>query len=230
MKRLLCTISFLIITYMVSAQSVALQDSVRHNNNTNEADELQLNLEVIEQIDFGSVFMGAPTYSAEKSWLLPDETLPVALPGEVSLDMRQMLTLRPYKANTPYNWDPVKQKRISVKKDTWRNDPFRHFKTQFIYSNWAKTPFDKGIRSSLAEIEASGMRYNILAGRSGGATVGAWQKVGAPTGYDLMTPFSKDFWDKKGRLRRLRTLEVLSQYGDSTTVNVAAPVVKPAVR
>lgn len=41
----------------------------------------------------------------------------------------------------------------------------------------------------------------------------------------LMTIFTKDFWDKKGRNRRSRTLEVLKAYGDSTTVLLPEPIV-----
>ena len=40
-----------------------------------------------------------------------------------------------------------------------------------------------------------------------------------------MTIFTKDFWDKKGRNRRSRTLEVLKAYGDSTTVLLPEPIV-----
>ena len=32
-----------------------------------------------------------------------------------------------------------------------------------------------------------------------------------------MAVFTKNFWDKKGKERRERTLEVLRAYGDSTT-------------
>ena len=44
-------------------------------------------------------------------------------------------------------------------------------------------------------------------------------------GLDLMTIFTKDFWDKKGRERRARTLEVLKAYGDSTTVLLPEPII-----
>jgi hypothetical protein len=33
-----------------------------------------------------------------------------------------------------------------------------------------------------------------------------------------MTPFTREFWNFKGRKRRARTLEVLKAYGDSITV------------
>lgn len=42
--------------------------------------------------------------------------------------------------------------------------------------------------------------------------------AGAGGGMDLMKPFTREFWDFKGRKRRLRTLEVLRAYGDSVTI------------
>ena len=43
-------------------------------------------------------------------------------------------------------------------------------------------------------------------------------------GLDLMAVFTKNFWDKKGKERRERTLEVLRTYGDSTTVLINRPI------
>ena len=50
--------------------------------------------------------------------------------------------------------------------------------------------------------------------------VGGWQGAsgGGISGLDLMTPFTREFWNFKGRKRRARTLEVLKAYGDSITV------------
>ena len=45
--------------------------------------------------------------------MLPDESLPEALPKP-----KVVLSLMPYKANTPYNWDPVFQKKIRMDKNT----------------------------------------------------------------------------------------------------------------
>ena len=177
---------------------------------------------MIDAIDFGSGGIGTPMISTEKQWLMHDESLPVALPNKQPLDKKVYLSLRPYTANTPYDYDPVRQKKIKVNKDTWRNDPFRHFKTQFIYSNWAKSPLDKGVRNSLAEIEASGQRQNPF--------TQSWHSTSAPTGNDFMPPFTKDFWNRSAVKRRRRTMEVLSQYGDSTTANINVPIMMPVIR
>ena len=69
--------------------------------------------------------------------------------------------------------------------------------------------------------------YNsgIALGRRGvtvqGGTIG---------GLDFMILFTKDFWDKKGRETRSRTLEVLKAYGDSTTVLIPHSVLEPITR
>ena len=50
--------------------------------------------------------------------------------------------------------------------------------------------------------------------------VGSWQGASGGLGFsgDFMAPFTKEFWNVKGRKRRARTLEVLKAYGDSITV------------
>ena len=60
--------------------------------------------------------------------------------------------------------------------------------------------------------------------------VGAWQPTATGSGNDFMAPFTKEFWDRSGRKRRQRTLLVLSQYGDSTSVNVNQPINLPVNR
>lgn len=41
-----------------------------------------------------------------------------------------------------------------------------------------------------------------------------------------MAPFTKDFWNIKGRKRRARTLEVLKTYGDSISVRRNDAIIK----
>ena len=62
----------------------------------------------------------------------------------------------------------------------------------------------------LGTFQISDLVYNTL-----GGTIG---------GLDLMAVFTKNFWDKKGRDRCERTLEVLRAYGDSTTVLINKPI------
>lgn len=231
-KRLFLSAVALLLKVVCYAQWSA-QDSIKLQKLLEGNEELKLNKEVIKQIDFGSA-VGSPRMSEEKSWMLPDESLPQALPKP-----KLKLTLRPYTANTRYNWDPIYQKKIKVDKNTWRGDPFYELRHQRSYSNWARNPMAGGVRKSLEEIRASGVRFRQLAERANGMLVntvvmtapiplfggsGVYVDGGTIGGLDLMTVFTKDFWDKKGRERRERTLEVLKAYGDSTSVLINKPI------
>lgn len=194
--------------------------------------EIQLNKNAIKNIDFGN-FIGEQKAVDEKFWLDADITLPKVLPEEI----KPTLTLHPYKLATKYNYDPIYQKKIKITKDTWKFgdvDAWKyggsvHMKLTTVPSDWAEKPFDPGIRKSVDEIEATGLRYNPLA-KINGMTVGAWVPAGG-SGIkgDFMAVFTKEFWDKKGRDRRKRTLELLQNYGDSTTVQLKEEIKKAVV-
>lgn len=194
--------------------------------------EIQLNKNTIQNIDFGT-FIGAPKAVNEKQWLDADVTLPKVFPEKV----KQHLTLQPYKPTTKFNYDPIYKKKINITKDTWRTgdeDAWGyggkvHMKVVLIPSNWAKTPFDPGIRKSIEEIEATGLRYNPLGERVNNAHRGEYRATRGPTGNDFMAIFTKDFWDKKGRERRKRTLELLQNYGDSTTILIQEEIKKTVI-
>ena len=168
--------------------------------------------------------LGTPKASQDKSWLDFDNSLPIM--PRVS-EKKIVLTLRPYSANTKYNWDPIYQKKIKVDKDTWKSDPYGELTSRFIYSNWASHPLDAGPRERLEQIEATGLRYRVTE-RANNMAVGSWQGAAGSgiRGLDLMAPFTRDFWDVKGRKRRARTLEVLRAYGDSITIRTKKPVSK----
>ena len=124
-------------------------------------------------------------------------------------------------------------------KNTWRGDPHYEMRHQRSYSNWARNPMAGGVRKSLEEIRASGVRFRQLSERANGMMVnsvvmdspiplfggsGVYINGGTIGGLDLMAVFTKNFWDKKGKERRERTLEVLRTYGDSTTVLINRPL------
>lgn len=113
-----------------------------------------------------------------------------------------ILTLHPYTARTKYNWDPVYQRKIKVDTDSWRSNSF-----------------DRMIAMGIS-------RPDVIKLGKKGATISG----GTIGGLDFMTIFTKDFWDKKGRANRERTLEVLKAYGDSTTVLVPHSVLEPITR
>ena len=184
------------------------------------SEELKLNPKAVKQIDFGGA-VGTPRMSEEKRWMLPDESLPEALPKP-----KVVLTLMPYKANTRYNWDPVYQKKIRVNKNTWRGNPFYELTRLKIYTDWAKRPLDAGPRESIEQIEATGLRYMVTE-RANNMAVGSWRSVGGGgIAGDFMRPFTKDFWNRKAARRRARTLEVLRTYGDSITARRKETIIK----
>ncbi|MCC8186327.1 MAG: DUF4858 domain-containing protein [Bacteroides sp.] len=196
------------------------KDSLRLQELLQGQEEIRLNPQAVKEIDRKQI--GAPMMERRNNVLEFDLTLPEVLPERKKI----ILTLSPYKPNTRFNYDPIEQKKIKVGKDTWRGDQQLPMSIQLIYANWAKKPYDPQYRESVEQIEATGMRYNMLA--NGGQ--GQWEKTGKPTGYDFMTPFTKDFWDKKGKQRRARTLEVLRHYGDSTTIQVREEIIKPVIK
>lgn len=233
MKRFIIGLMLCLTTLAVHAQVWTAQDSLHLKKLLDSDRELNLNMDVVKSIDFGSV-TGTPKMSLEKEWMLPDESLPEALPKP-----KVVLSLMPYKANTRFNWDPVYQKKIRINKDTWRGEPYYALRIQRSYSNWARNPMAAGERKSLDEIRASGVRFRQLSERANGMLVnsvvmdspiplfggsGVYVNGGTIGGLDLMAVFTKNFWDKKGRDRRERTLEVLKTYGDSTTVMINRPI------
>lgn len=203
------------------AQNWTPQDSLRLRRLLDGEGEMKLNPEVLKELGVDQP-IGKQQMSTEKQWLDFNTTLP-EIPNMPK--KKVVLTLRPYTANTKYNWDPVYQKKIKIDKNTWRGDPFYELTVLKIYSDWAKRPFDKGIRKSVDEIEATGMRYRATE-RANNMAVGSWQGASGGSGFsgDFLAPFTKEFWNVKGRKRRARTLEVLRAYGDSTTVLIKTPV------
>ena len=218
-KRLGIFLNISFFSLLVHAQW-SEKDSLNLGRMLNMDGEIELNPNVVKEIDFGT-FAGMQVTADEKPALKFDVTLPKVFPDKKEIK----LSLRPYTANTKYNYDPIYQKKINIKSDTWKYGEKFRMNLAFIYSNWAKAPFDPGIRKSLDEIEATGMRYNPLANRANNMAVGSWgPAAGSGLSGDFAAFFTRDFWDKKGRKRRDRTLEVLQSYGDSITTLIVAPL------
>ncbi len=222
MRRYYTIIGLLLVVVLpVCAQNWTPQDSLRLRRLLDGEGEIKLNPELLKEMGVQEP-LGKQQMSLERQWLDFNTTLP-EIPNTPK--KKVILTLRPYTANTKYNWDPVYQKKIKINKNTWRGDSFYELKMLRIYSDWAKTPLEKGIRKSIDEIEATGLRYRVTE-RANNMAVGSWQGASGGSGFsgDFMTPFTKEFWNVKGRKRRARTLEVLRAYGDSTTVLIKEPV------
>lgn len=222
MKQFVCLFGLLCaVALPFYAQNWTPQDSLRLQQLLKGDGEVKLNPEVLKELEINGP-SGGPKAVINKSWMDFNTTMPMMpkIP-----EKKVVLTLHPYTANTKYNWDPVYQKKIKVKEDTWRDEPFYAMGVLFIYSNWAKKPFDAGPRESLEQIEATGISYRVTERVNGMATA-RWQKAEGEGigGLDFMAPFTREFWDVKGRKRRARTLEVLRTYGDSTTVLIKQPL------
>ena len=214
---LLCAVAF-----PLYAQEWTPQDSLRLHRLLNGGGEVKLNPDVLKEIGADAP-SGSPKADVHKTWLDFNTALPV-MPRMP--EKKVVLTLRPYTANTKYNWDPIYQKKITVNKNTWRGDPFYELTTRFIYSDWAKTPMDAGPRESIEQIEATGLRYMVTE-RANNMAVGSWRGTGSSgfTG-DFMRPFTKEFWNRKAARRRARTLEVLKAYGDSVSARRKEAIIK----
>lgn len=189
------------------AQGWTKADSLRLWQLLQSDGEIILRPDILKEVD--EPLWESPEVVGSKSWLEVDGTLPSV---QGIRPRKVKLTLFPYTASTPYNWDPVRQCKIKVGKHTWRNDPFYELKTRTIYSNWARSPLDAGPRETVEQIEATGLRY-VVVGRVANRVVLRWQAVGPPSGYSLMP--DKGAWNIRARKRRARTLEVLRMYADS---------------
>ena len=211
MRRFCCLYGLLWLAVLpLCAQDWTKADSLRLQQLLQSEGEIILNLDILKEVE--EPLGGSPRAVESKPWLEVDETLP-AVQGVRPRKVK--LTLFPYTANTPYNWDPVRQRKIKVDKNTWRNDPFYELKTLTLYSDWAKSPLDAGPRETVEQIEATGLRY-VVTGRVANQSVLGWQAVSRPSGYSLMP--DKGALRVRARKRRARTLEVLRAYADSTRV------------
>ena len=211
-----------VVAFPLYAQEWTPQDSLHLRRFLSGEGEVRLNPDVLKEIGIDSP-LGSPKEDMNKSWLEFDSSLPV-MPQMP--EKKVVLTLRPYTANTKYNWDPVYQKKITVNKNTWRSSPFYELTKLKIYTNWAKRPLDAGPRESVEQIEATGLRYMVTE-RANNMAVGSWRGTGSSgfTG-DFMRPFTKEFWNRKAARRRARTLEVLKAYGDSVSARRKEAIIK----
>jgi hypothetical protein len=193
------------------------KDSLNLNRILNSKKEIRLNSNAINSIDFGrGVVKVSLTSILENPALKYDETLPAVYPDKPGI--KPALNL----------YTPVSLRNHSIYQQmTGTNNKF-----DFLVkpTNWAHTWQDAKFRNSREEIEATGVHYNIMGERANNRAIYTFTPVanGISLGndMDLMKPFTKEFWDRKGKARRARTLEVLEPYGDSTTVLIREAVYK----
>jgi len=233
-NRVFILVVFILAGVNSSAQRWTKEDSLKLKRLLDGHEEIKLNKDAVRRINLGEQ-PSVPMMSEDKSWIAPDPTLPSALPTP-----KPYISLIPYKSNTPFNWDAFYRKKVIVRKDTWRNDPFYDLKRQTSYSNWAQSIGGDGERSTLEQIRASGVKTQLLGERANNMMVTKMSvEQGCPVfggksgprisgnsiqGLDLMTVFTKSFWSREANKTRSRTLEVLKYYGDSTSVKINKPI------
>lgn len=238
---LACTTAMTLHAQWTEKDSLKLQQILQQKG------EIELNRKAVRDIDFGS-YMGTPVEVDDEPGLRWDTTLPDVYDPKPRADM----SLHPYNARTPFNYDPIRMKKFKVGPNTWKYGPYHEPDKQLstninwmqtIPTNWAKRMYDKQTRKTLEQIEAAGLRYRLGADRVNNMSVGAWQATPGSNnignsrfytgpgvglgigGLDFNAISTREFWDKSIGRRRARTLEVLRQYGDSTTVNINTPLI-----
>ena len=123
MKRLLCLLGLLAgATGTLCAQHWTPEDSLRLQRMLEGKTEIRLNPEALKELE-KNFTIGQPRMSDEKPWLEFDETLPKE--AEEVKKKKVRLTLRPYAPNTPYNWDPIRQRRIDIDEPRWKDNLLR---------------------------------------------------------------------------------------------------------
>ncbi|MBE6286638.1 MAG: DUF4858 domain-containing protein [Mediterranea massiliensis] len=86
----------------------------------------------------------------QKEWMQFNEKLPNIMEQTTpTTKQKKRLSLKPYTANTPYNWDPIRKRKIKVDKNTWKNNNADISISRFI-SKSLKEEFPKqGISTDL---------------------------------------------------------------------------------
>lgn len=236
-KRLVIILFTCAISQLMHAQWNG-SDSLGIRPVLNGEGEIRINQNAVRQIDF-SITSPTPLAPLSRPALRFDETLPEVYPDRDKVTT----TLNPYQLRTISNYDPVTGERITVPNNLPWLKSIQN--SSYLPSNWAKNWRDGTLRNSLDQIEAAGVKYRMFTERVNNMNVGTSTIVsydnsinlgngitstitpagGSIGGVDLMAPFTKDFWDRRGRNRRARTLQVLRTYGDSTTVLINEPLI-----
>lgn len=212
----LCALMMCLLPRVTNAQQLLPHnDSINLVRILNKEGEIKLNKSLIDQIDFGSLQQNPLTIGNKN--LEIDATLPT-LSSDTVQSLNHYLVLRPYRMSNVYAMCSASGGQKFVYDS---DNPFIKYNSMSnTPSNWAKSPLDPGLRKSVVEIEATGLRYMIFADHLHGASGSAWVGTSGPSGIDLLAIFTKDFWDFKGKKNRARTKEVLKAYGDSITIEI----------
>jgi hypothetical protein len=176
------------------AQKWTKADSVKLNRILKGNKEIQINQHELQNIHFDAKIMNNPLLEPmQLNHISPDETLPQ------DAGKKYVLTMNPYKASTPYNWDPIYHCKIVKVGNHWEPQLASR-----RYSEGARAyDMAAGISAQIAAIK--GLRGLSLGN-------GVYVNGGTISGLDLMYFFEKRFWDFKQNAIRKRTQEVLKAY------------------
>lgn len=172
-------------------------DSLKLNRILKNNKEIKINREELENIQFDNHIINNPMLKPlEIKKLDVDESLPK------DAKQKYKMTLTPYKADTPYNWDPIYHCKI-IQKANGKWVP-KYVPRDLVATD--TIPMD-----SLAS-EAAREKY----ARTWRLHVGPIMMLdGGLDGIDLMKLFEKRFWQFRQNRIRKRTLEVLKDYGEA---------------
>src|SRR5574344_185041 len=176
------------------AQQWSKADSIKLNQILKGNKEININKAELQNIQFDNKIINKPLLDPiPLNNIRPDETLPS------NASKKFILTMYPYKPNTPYNWDPVLHCKIIQVNGYWEpQNTTEHFNDRARAYNMAT-----GISSQIAGIK--GLR---------GLKLGSvYIQGGTISGLDLMLLFEKRFWQFRQNETRKKTLEVLKNYG-----------------
>jgi len=171
-------------------------DSLKLNRILNDKKEIQLNKNELQNIHLDNHIINNPLLKPiQINNIGPDETLPENAGKKI------VLTMTPYKANTPYNWDPIFHCKIVQVNGQWepQNGPL-HYTDQSRATKLA-------LNTTSIIAEEKGLR-GLQLGHSG-----LYVNGGNISGLDLMFFLEKRFWDFKQNGIRKKTLDILKGYG-----------------
>ncbi|MDR0976751.1 MAG: DUF4858 domain-containing protein [Prevotellaceae bacterium] len=130
-------------------------------------------------------------FSPDKKWLDFDLTLPTEPAAKKSKQPERKLTLHPYTINTPYNWDPFRQRKIEPWEDAWHKKIIRPYTNPKPDNN--TPPDERAVKLPYLPGSVHGVGATVYSG-------------------DLLWVFTKDFWSFQKRKNRERAKAVLNAY------------------
>lgn len=141
------------------------------------------------------VGVAQPRISTDKPWMEADESMPSVFGSDEQAAEKKSVryTLHPYTPTTPFDWDPVYQRKIAINKDTWRGRFWQAARS----SDVAHMGISGFVRYPAADPDKVHFEHGVLVGDY--ATL-------------LTQYFTAEFWRFRDKKNRKVTLELLKGY------------------